>query len=431
MKVRLDYGRQGLDVELPDRNVVGVLDLSTTVPLADPSSSIRAALASPIGSAPLARIASGRQNACIVVCDITRPVPNWVVLPEILAILAQQGISGAQVTVLIATGTHRASSRDEILAMLGEEVLDSGCRVVNHICADKQASRYIGTTPNLVPVSLNNAYLDADLKITCGLIEPHFMAGYSGGRKLIMPGIAALETIQAWHSPRFLEHPNATNGITRGNPVHEENTLIASMARPDLMVDVVLDTNRRITGVFAGDMEAAWETGVEFVRDHARVAAPAAMDIVVTSSAGYPLDLTYYQTVKGMVGALPIVKPGGHIIIASQCSEGIGGPDFTRTLLETLDIQDLASAMQQPGWKPIPEQWQIEELAKATRNNPIVCVCDGIEQDTMRKLFVSPASSIEDAVAGAMSIHGQDASIAVIPKGPYVIPYVATGLAAN
>ena len=163
------------------------------------------------------------------------------------------------------------------------------------------------------------------------------------------------------------------------------------------------------------------------MRTHARVAAPTAMDIVVTSSAGYPLDLTYYQTVKGMVGALPIVKPGGHIIIASQCSEGIGGPDFTRTLLETRDIQDLASAMQQPGWKPIPEQWQVEELAKATRNNPVVCVCDGIEQDTMRKLFVGSACSVEAAVADAMSIHGQDASIAVIPKGPYVIPYVVNG----
>ncbi|MDR3706742.1 MAG: nickel-dependent lactate racemase [Capsulimonadaceae bacterium] len=425
MKLHLDYGKQGLDVDLPDKNVASVLDLAPVAPLADPSAAVRAALARPIGTRPLAEIAAGRRNACIVVCDITRPVPNWVVLPEILTTLAWQGITGAKVTILIATGTHRPSTDAEIAAMLGEKVLATGCRVVNHVCWDDAGARYLGSTPNHVPVFLNRVYLDADLKITCGLIEPHFMAGYSGGRKLIMPGIAALKTVQAWHSPRFLEHPNATNGVTRGNPVHEENTLIASMARPDLIADVVLDTQRRITGVFAGDMVEAWEKGVEFVRGHARVSAPAAVDVVVTTSAGHPLDLTYYQTVKGMVGALPIVKPGGHVIIASQCAEGIGGPDFSRTLLETDDLQRLVEDMQQPDWTPIPEQWQIEELAKATRYNPVACVCDGIPSETLSKLFVTPAASVEDAVASALSIHGQSATIAVIPKGPYIIPYIA------
>lgn len=308
--------------------------------------------------------------------------------------------------------------------MLGQEVLSSGCRIVNHVCADKTSCRPIGSSPNGVPVSLDVEYLDADVKITCGLIEPHFMAGFSGGRKLIMPGLAALETVQAWHAPRFLEHPSATNGITDGNPVHEENTRIALMAKPDFIVDVVLDTARQITGVFAGDMIAAWETGVAFVREHARSSVASPVDIAVTSCAGFPLDLTYYQTVKAMVGALPIVKAGGEIIVASECAEGIGGADFTRTLLETADLEALVSAMQAPAWTPIPDQWQVEELARAARQCEITCVCSGIDGSVMAKLFATPARSVEAAVNQALVRHGPDATIAVIPKGPYVLPYI-------
>jgi nickel-dependent lactate racemase len=239
-----------------------------------------------------------------------------------------------------------------------------------------------------------------------------------------MPGIASLETIQAWHSPRFLEHPNATNGITRGNPVHEENTYIAGMAPPDMIVDVVLDTSRRITGVFAGEMVQAWEAGVAFVEKHVRAGVAEPVDIVVTTSAGWPLDLSYYQTVKGMVGALPIVKPGGHVIIASACTEGIGGADFTRTLLETESLETLMDEMQQADWTPIPDQWQIEELAKAVRHNHVVCVTKGIKDNILAKLFVTPSRSVEEAVADAIAVHGDHARVAVIPKGPYVIPFV-------
>ena len=424
MNIHLDYGKDGLDMTLPDRNVIGILNLTPATPLDAPGEAVRSALAAPIGTRPLSEAARGRKSACLVVCDITRPVPNAVVLPPILDVLAANGITPQQVTILIATGTHRPSTSDELRTILGDEVLTHGCQVVNHVCTDRATIRSLGTTANQVPVALNTHYLDADLRITCGLIEPHFMAGYSGGRKMVMPGIAALETIQAWHSPRFLEHPNATNGITHSNPVHEENTRIACMAPPDMIVDVVLDTERRITGVFAGEMVEAWETGVAFVERHVRASVDAPVDIVVTTSAGWPLDLTYYQTVKGMVGALPIVKAGGHVIIASACTEGIGGPDFTRTLLETDDLQVLMAAMQRPDWTPIPDQWQVEELAKATRHNPVVCVSEGIPAATMARLFATPSPTVEQAVADALTVHGMDATIAVIPKGPYVIPYV-------
>jgi len=424
MNIHLDYGKKGLDVTLPDKNVIGILDLTPATPIANPREAIQAALNAPIGTQPLAELARGRRRACIVVCDITRPVPNSVVLPPILATLAANGISPQQVTILIATGTHRPNIGDELLTILGADVLGSGCRIINHACTDQVTNRYLGTTANQVPVALNTHYLDADLRITCGLIEPHFMAGYSGGRKMIMPGIAALETIQAWHSPRFLEHPNAANGITRGNPVHEENTRIAGMAPPNIIVDVVLDTARQITGVFAGDMVQAWESGVDFVKQHVRAPVDAPVDIVVTTNAGWPLDLNYYQTVKGMVGALPIVKPGGHILIASACTEGIGGPDFTQTLLDTSDLQELVREMQRPNWQPIPDQWQVEELAKATRNNGVTCISGGISASTMERLFAKPAPTVEQAVSDALAIHGPNATVAVIPKGPYVIPYI-------
>ncbi len=424
MKITLDYGKHGLEAELPDQNVLGVLSLTPAAPLPDPARAIRQCLDAPLGTPPLSELARGRRSACLVVCDITRPVPNSVVLPPMIETLQAAGIAPSQITTLIATGTHRPNFGAELFAILGDEVLGLGCRIVNHVCDDPATHRFLGTTPSGVPVALDMHYLDADLKITCGLIEPHFMAGYSGGRKMVMPGIAALATIQAWHSPRFLEHPAATNGRTRGNPVHEENTRIAGMAPPDMIVDVVLDTDRCLTGVFAGAMVEAWEAGVAFVERHVRAAVPEAADIVVTTSAGWPLDLTYYQTIKGMVGALPIVRPGGHIIIASACAEGIGGADFTRTLLETDDLEALIRQMQQPDWQPVPDQWQVEELAKAVRFNPVVCVTGGIPADTLAKLFVSPAASIEAAVSSALAVHGEDAKIAVIPKGPYVIPFV-------
>lgn len=425
MKITLDYGKTGLDIELPDKNIVGVLSLIPAPRLPDPVQAVRHSLNNPIGTKSLKDLAQGRRSACIVVCDITRPVPNALVLPPILETIKAAGIAADQITILIATGTHRPNFGTEMLTILGADIMASGCQIVNHVCDDAVTHRSLGTTPNGVPVALDTRYLDADLKITCGLIEPHFMAGYSGGRKMVMPGIAALHTIQAWHSPRFLEHPSAANGITDGNPVHEENTFIAQMAPPDLIADVVLDTNRCITGVFAGALVPAWEAGVTFAGRHVRAGLSEPADIVVTTSAGWPLDLTYYQTIKGIVGALPAVKPGGTIVIASACAEGIGGPDFTRTLFETDNLETLMTQMQQPDWQPVPDQWQIEELAKAVRSNTVICVTNGIPDEALERLFVTPAATVEAAVASALAVHGQDAKIAVIPKGPYVLPFVS------
>jgi nickel-dependent lactate racemase len=423
MRVRLDYGKNGLEVELPDANLVGVLTLTPAPPLPDLQAAAAAALAKPIGARPLAEIARGRKDACIAVCDVTRPVPNPVLLPPILDALAAGGLPRERVTILIATGTHRPNTPEELDAILGPEIART-CRVVNHVCTDAESHRDLGVSPNGVPIRLDRSWCDADLKITVGLIEPHFMAGYSGGRKLVMPGLAALETVQAWHSPRFLEHPNATSGVVEGNPVHEEALAIARLAPPDSIVDVTLDERNRVTGVFAGEMEAAWRAGAAFADKRCRASLPEPADIVVTTCAGYPLDATFYQAVKGMVGALPAVKPGGSIVIAASCSEGIGGPHFRRLLAEWDDLEAFTEAIQRPGWTFVPDQWEVEELAKAARHNAITCVCDGIPRETLAQLFVTPAATMEEAVAAALRAHGPNATIAAIPKGPYVIPYV-------
>jgi lactate racemase len=425
VQITLDYGTTGLLVTLPDANVVGVLRHRAAPPLADAVEAVRAGLRHPVGAKPLTEAARGKETACIVVCDLTRPVPNPVLLPPILDALAEGGIARENVTILVATGTHRPNTPAELETMLGPEIART-VRVVNHVCTDADAHRDFGVTPRGVPVRLDRTYTDADVRVTVGLIEPHFMAGYSGGRKLIMPGIAALETIQAWHSPRFLEHPAATNGSVAGNPVHEENTYIASLCPPDCIVDVTLDEEKRITGVFVGGMVAAWQEGVRFAELHVKATLPHPADIVITSGAGWPLDTTFYQAVKGMVGAVPVARRGGSIIIASSCTEGIGGPHFTRLLRENDDLNALMARMQSSDWEYVPDQWQVEELAKATREHRVYLVCDqsAVPPEVAAELFVTPAATVEEALADALRRHGPDATIAVIPKGPYVITAV-------
>lgn len=424
MRVRLEYGREGLEVELPEENLVSVLKLTPAPPIRNSHTAVLEALSNPIAQRPLSELASGRRNACIVVCDITRPVPNPTLLPPILDVLHDSGIPQEQITILIATGTHRPNEGAELDAILGADIA-STYRIVNHVCTDAASQSYLGVSPNGVPIHLDRTYCEADLKITVGLIEPHFMAGYSGGRKLIMPGLAALETVQAWHSPRFLEHPNASNGIVQNNPVHDEALAIARHVPPDMIVDVTLDEENRITGVFAGDLEQAWLAGVAFAQEHVKAALHEPVDIVVTTCAGYPLDATFYQAVKGMVGALPAVKPGGSIVIAAECSEGIGSEAFRNQLLSTDDLPAYMEAMQQPDWAFVPDQWEVEELAKAVRENHVYCVCSGIDAETLGQCFVTPAASVEAAVATALAKHGPGATLAAIPKGPYVIPVVA------
>jgi len=250
------------------------------------------------------------------------------------------------------------------------------------------------------------------------------MAGYSGGRKLICPGLAALETVKVWHGPKFLEHPKADAGIVEGNPVHEENTRIALMAGCDFIVNVCIDGARRVTWLGAGDMIEAWERGVAFCRDVVRAGVPAACDVVVTSCAGYPLDTTWYQAIKGLTGALPIVKQGGTIVLAASLSEGLGSPEFQKLLRENPDLQAFKKKILETEYF-IMDQWQLEELCKVLSKCKVKVVTNGLSPETLKQCCVESSPSIEQAVAESLTEYGDAAKLAVIPKGPYVLPYIA------
>jgi nickel-dependent lactate racemase len=423
MQVTLDYGRTGLSVELPDDRVIGPLAIRAATPLANPDAAVEAALAQPIGTPPLAEVARGRRNACILICDITRPVPNRVILPPLLRKLEEQGIARKDILILIATGLHRPNEGAELEEMVGPDIARD-YRIENHHGTVLGEHDYLGTTPRGVPVYLDSRYLRADLKITTGLIEPHLMAGYSGGRKVICPGIAALETVKVWHGPQFLEHPRADCGILDGNPVHEENTHIAQMAGCDFIVNVCIDGQRRILWVGAGDMIRAWEAGVRFVEGIVKVPVSQPCDVVVTSCAGYPLDTTWYQAVKGLTGALPIVKRGGTIILAASLSQGIGSPEFQRLMADNPNLTLFKQRILGKDYFVL-DQWQLEEQAKVMEKCRVKVVSDGLSAEALRKCYVEPAPTVEQAVADSLAEYGPAARVAVIPKGPYVLPYLA------
>ncbi len=423
MRIHLDYGRTGLDVDLPDDRVIGPLTMRPAAPLADPQGALAAALARPIGSRPLAEIARGRRNACILICDVTRPVPNRLILPPVLRILHEQGLKREDVLILIATGLHRPNEGAELEELVGPEIA-ANYRIENHHGKVKEEHDYLGATPNGVPVWLDARYVRADLKITTGLIEPHLMAGYSGGRKVICPGIAGLETVKVWHGPRFLEHPKADCGIVEGNPVHEENTRIALMAGCDCIVNVCLDGQRRITWAGAGDMIQAWQQGVNFCAEVVKAPVREQVDVVVTSCAGYPLDTTWYQAVKGLMGALPIVKQGGTIVLAASLTEGLGSPEFQHVMADNPDLKAFKKRILGEDYF-VMDQWQLEELAKVIERCKVKVVTGGLSAEVLRRCYVEPAASVEQAVAESLAEYGPEARVAVIPKGPYVLPYVA------
>jgi nickel-dependent lactate racemase len=424
MRLKLDYGRTGLEVDLPADRLVGPLALRAVTPLANPEEAIAEVLAKPTGTPPLADLARGRKNACIVICDVTRPVPNRLLLVPMLQTLEEAGISRDDILILIATGLHRPNQGNELEEMVGPDIVKH-YRIENHFGKKLADHEFLGTTPNDVPAYIDRRYMEADLKITTGLIEPHLMAGYSGGRKVICPGLAALETVKIWHGPKFLEHPKADCGFLHGNPVHEENTRIAKMAGCDFIVNVCIDGQRRITWVGAGHMEEAWLEGVRFVESVVRVPVPEAFDVVVTSCAGYPLDTTWYQAIKGLTGALPIVKQGGTIILTASLTEGIGSPEFQRLIADNPDLRLFKERILGQDYF-VMDQWQLEEFAKVAARCKVKVVTDGMSPELLKQCHVESAESVEQAVAASLAEYGPSAKVAVIPKGPYVLPYVAS-----
>ena len=421
MDIRLDYGRAGLDISVPDSLRVSVLNPSKGEPLGDPTGAVEQALLHPIGARPLHEIARGRREAVVVISDKTRPVPNGIVLPPILRTLAAAGIARERIEILVATGLHRANTRDELIEMTSAEIVEQ-YRFRNHAARNADEHVHLGRTTRGTEIWLDRGFVAADLKIVTGLIEPHLMAGYSGGRKGVAPGLAGVETMHRAHGPQMLED-NVGPGIIEGNPFHEDLLEIARLARVDFLVDVSIDRGRRLTGVFAGDIERAHAAGMQAVEREVRVDLPAAADIVITSAGGYPLDQTFYQSIKGLTGALNIVRRGGTIILAAALSEGIGSQDFQELLHDARGNDDFMKRITSPGFFRI-DQWMVQHLCQVLRKAEVIVVSDGLVPDVIRTLLVTPARTVEEALGQAVARHGAAAHVAVLPQGPYVLATV-------
>src|SRR5512143_3833000 len=323
MRAQLAFGRTGLDIDLPDTHEYSVLKSPSIAALADPVASIEAALDRPIQGEPLARLAAGKRSAAISVCDITRPAPNPTVLPPLLRRLQAAGIPKEGIRILIATGLHRAATPAEIRQIVGEEIA-ANFEVLNHDARNAAQHRRLGTSKSGTPVFVDERFIDADLHLSLGFIEPHLMLGFSGGRKLIAPGLAAQETIKELHSSRFMRDPRAREGSIDDNPLHAELLEIARLARHDFLIDVSLSQDRRIAAVFAGEPAGAHRAGVEWVRNSLTQHLDHPADAVITTGGGHPLDMTFYQCIKGITAAESMVRTGGRILMVGECSEGVG-----------------------------------------------------------------------------------------------------------
>jgi nickel-dependent lactate racemase len=422
MRIDLAFGKSGLTVDLPGGFRYRVLEARSATPLPDARAAIDQALDQPIGASPLLELARGKQSAAISVCDITRPAPNRITLPPVLRRLESAGIPRDAITILIATGLHRPATDAEICEICGPEIA-STYRVVNHHARERSEHRHLGQTASGTPVYIDERFMAADLHLTLGFIEPHLMLGYSGARKLIAPGLAAQETIKVLHSPKFMRDPRASEGSIEDNPLHRELLEIARMARHDFILDVALARTREIAGVFAGDPVEAHRRGVDFVSRVLLERLESQVDAVITTAAGYPLDLTYYQSIKGITAAQHIVKPGGRILLLAACQEGSGAPEFTRMVAEfPSDRQFMDHILDQP---VVVDQWQLEKLGLVTAKADVLFYVPGLPEQYHAGLwgrsFADPGEAI-GALTGGLP---QGALIAVIPEGPYVLARAA------
>jgi nickel-dependent lactate racemase len=422
MKIDLLYGRDGMALHLPDDVGVTVIRKHPMVPLTHPPLAVRDALKKPVGSPPLSVLARGKKTACVLICDITRPVPNGTLLPPLIETLTSSGISKKDITILVATGLHRPNEGDELREIVGSDEVFRSIRVENHFARDRDAHMDLGRTSRGIPIAIDRRFVQADLKIVTGLVEPHFMAGYSGGRKVVAPGVAFQDTILMFHTARILEHCKAANCVIEGNPLHNEQIEIVRAIGEILALNVVIDEERRIGFVNFGEVEASHLEAVHFMRKHAEVDMPRRFKTIVTTSAGYPLDKTYYQTVKGMVGVMDILEPGGTIVIASACSEGMGSPEFVEAQrLLSREGADRFMSILETREKALIDEWETEMLVKALRAGKVQLYTTGLSERDLKDTCVKQVSSVEEAVLASVKTHG-DPQIAVVPEGPYVIP---------
>ncbi|GAA4870976.1 nickel-dependent lactate racemase [Pseudonocardia benzenivorans] len=420
--VRLAYGHSGLEVDLPAgrTTVVEPRHLTVTTP---PEQLVRDALRNPVAGPPLREVVRPGQRVAISICDGTRPQPRELMLTAIFAEL--DGIVAPDdVTIMVATGTHRGNTDDELLAMLGKEILGT-YRVVNHDARDESTLVWRGRHGADVPVWLARDWVEADVRLTTGFVEPHFFAGFSGGPKLVAPGLAALETVLTLHDARRIGDPKAIWGICEGNPVHDDVRAIAAATGVDFACDVILDRDQRVVAAFGGEVLAMHAVAREEARRVAMVPVDGLFDVVVTTNAGHPLDQNLYQAVKGMSAAATVVRPGGRIVCAAECRDGfpdhgsfrevLASADSPRALLESIAARE----------RTVPDQWQVQVLARVLDRAQVAVRTDFLDADDLRSAHLLPCEDVRATVDEALAAAGPDARVCVLPEGPLTLPYVA------
>ncbi|GAB5406496.1 MAG: nickel-dependent lactate racemase [Aureliella sp.] len=432
--VEVLFGNGHLSIQLPENADVTVIR-KRPMPLVESlADSVREALSDPVvpsgaSKQTLAQMARGARSACIAICDITRPVPNHLFLRPLIESLVDGGISLDRITVLVATGLHRPNLGDELAELVGDPWVLENVGVVNHDALSDSDHVDLGRTKTRgTPVKLDRRFAEADIRIATGLVEPHFMAGYSGGRKVIAPGLAHADTIRTFHNHKFMSNSAATNCNLAGNPLHEEQLEIVQLIGGALAVNTVIDENRKLSMINFGEIVASHAEAVNYIKDFCRVSVPSAFDCVVTSAAGYPLDKTYYQTVKGIVGAVDILQRGGELFIASDCGEGVGSPEYSaaQRQLTRLGCEGFLKSIRD---QPLAEidAWQTQMQTKALSVGSVTLYSSLSAEDC--KLTgvkcTSELEQFESAIAAAIS-RSETGSVAVIPEGPYVIPYCSS-----
>lgn len=417
MGVGLLCGKKKVDLNLPDS--VRLLEMKDLATLAGPAGAVRQALARPIRSAPLAEVAAGRKNACVVISDITRPVPNKIILPPILETLERSGIQKKNITLLIAAGMHRPNLGEELDLLVGRPIAEN-YKVVNHYCRKPEEYRKIDEIDGS-PIEINRHYLDADLKILTGLIEPHFYAGYSGGRKAVLPGISSFETMKFMHSFKMIDHPMVTNCVLEGNPFHEYGLRVTELAGADFIVNVVINKDREISGVFGGHFHHAHIAGCDLVAGHSVVPVDGSMDMVITSGGGYPLDATFYQISKALVCARNILKPGGTIVVVCECVEGLGSDEFCGIMRSVCSPAEFFEGHCDPE-NFVIDQWCAQNIYQVLDYaGKVYIYSPGLSYEDIMKMG---AVKIEDVQATVTRLLGNHKRVAAVPEGPYVVGMV-------
>ena len=421
MNIKLAYGRHDLTVTLPD--MVDVLEPCFFPVLPDEKKALQEALRNPIESPALTELVKSGDSVVIVHTDITRATPNDRILPVILDELELAGVRPEDITLLNGLGTHRPQTDAELRTLLGDEIVEN-YRCLQHDCHDDENLVSLGKTSLGHPVRINRHFLEADVRILTGFIEPHFFAGFSGGPKAILPSLAGTESVFTNHSVKMIANANATWGITTGNPIWEEMREVALRTEPTFLLNVALNTDHQITGIFAGDMLAAHSQGCEFVKENAMVGVGQFYDVVITTNSGYPLDQNLYQSVKGMSAASQIVREGGAIIVAAACEDGL--PDhglYASLLAEAGSPQGILDLVSKPGFSA-QDQWQVQIQAQIQLRAEVFVYSDGLTDEQIEGALFTPCRDIEETVKQLQEKFGPEARICVIPEGPQTIPYL-------